>query len=103
MSDGTARSNVDMKTWRDRFRGGAMPSQLLAKGEPFTAVLCANDRLALGAIEALRERNVGCPEQLSVTSFNDMPFVSLVQPQLTAMRIQHFGAGKAAAGILLYY
>jgi LacI family transcriptional regulator len=37
------------------------------------ALLCANDRLALGAIEALRERGIDCPRQGSVTGFNDVP------------------------------
>ncbi|MDQ0561539.1 DNA-binding LacI/PurR family transcriptional regulator [Rhizobium mesoamericanum] len=85
----------------DEAEGARCLLNLLAKGKPFTAVLCANDRLALGAIEGLRERNVGCPEQISVTGFNDMPFLNLIQPELTTIRIQQFGAGKAAASILL--
>jgi LacI family transcriptional regulator len=85
----------------DEAEGARCLLNLLAKGKPFTAVLCANDRLALGAIEALRERNIRCPEQISVTGFNDMPFLNLIQPKLTTIRIQQFGAGKAAANILL--
>ncbi|WP_455273797.1 substrate-binding domain-containing protein [Rhizobium herbae] len=75
--------------------------ELLASGKAFTAVLCANDRLALGAIEALRERGIDCPAHVSVTRFNDMPFLDLIRPKLTTVRIQQHGAGRAAAEILL--
>ncbi|CDM60972.1 MULTISPECIES: LacI family DNA-binding transcriptional regulator [Rhizobium] len=85
----------------DEAEGARCLATLLTTGRPFTAVLCANDRLALGAIEAMRERNIACPEQISVTGFNDMPFLNLIQPKLTTIRIQQFGAGKAAANILL--
>ncbi|MBB3397340.1 MULTISPECIES: LacI family DNA-binding transcriptional regulator [unclassified Rhizobium] len=85
----------------DEAEGARCLAALLATGKAFTAVLCANDRLALGAIEALRERNIACPQQVSVTGFNDMPFLNLIQPKLTTIRIEQFGAGKAAANILL--
>lgn len=75
--------------------------QLLAVKQKFTAILCANDRLALGAIEALRERGIDCPRDVSVTGFNDMPFLTLIRPKLTTIRIQQHEAGVVAAKILL--
>ncbi len=85
----------------DEQEGGRCLTELLASGKTFTAVLCANDRLALGAIEVLRERGIDCPRQVSVTGFNDMPFLDLIRPKLTTVRIQQHGAGRAAAEILL--
>ncbi len=85
----------------DEVEGGRCLTTLLSAGKPFTAVLCANDRLALGAIEALRERGIDCPRDISVTGFNDMPFLDLIRPKLTTVRIQQHGAGRAAANILL--
>lgn len=85
----------------DEQEGARCLGELLASGKTFTAVLCANDRLALGAIEALRERGIDCPLQVSVTGFNDMPFLDLIRPKLTTVRIQQHCAGRAAAEILL--
>ncbi len=73
---------------------------LLARGLPFTALLCANDRLALGAIAALRDAGLRCPEDVSVTGFNDMPFLDLMAPRLTTIRIAQYDAGVLAAEML---
>lgn len=86
----------------DEREGARCLSELLTTKTPFTAVLCANDRLALGAIEALRERGIDCPRQISVTGFNDMPLLDLIRPRLTTVRIEQFGAGQAAARTLLH-
>ncbi|MEM8958434.1 MAG: LacI family DNA-binding transcriptional regulator [Pseudomonadota bacterium] len=66
-----------------------------------TAILCANDRLALGALQALRDRGLDCPRDVSVTGFNDMPFLDMIPPGLTTVRIQQFEAGRIAAEHLL--
>lgn len=85
----------------DEREGARCIGQLLDMGRKFTAILCANDRLALGAIEHLRERGIDCPGEMSVTGFNDMPFLELIRPKLTTVRIQQHGAGRIAAEILL--
>ena len=65
------------------------------------AVVCANDRLALGAIEAFRQKGLSCPEDVSVTGFNDLPFLGLIPPGLTTVRVKQFGVGRLSAEILL--
>jgi LacI family transcriptional regulator len=75
--------------------------ELFARGWPFTALLCANDRLALGAIRALRARGLDCPGDVSVTGFNDMPLLDLIPPGLTTVRIAQHEVGRAAAQVLL--
>ena len=96
--------------WRDRVAVSAGYTQaegircmeeLLARDRPMTAVVAANDMLALGAIAALKARGLRCPEDVSVTGFNDMPFLELIPPALTTVRIEQFTAGAAAAGLLL--
>ena len=74
---------------------------LLAQDWPFTAILCANDRLALGAIATLRDHGLRCPEDISVTGFNDMPLLELIPPGLTTIRIQQFLVGQVAARLLI--
>ncbi|CAN7690663.1 LacI family transcriptional regulator [Phyllobacterium sp. LjRoot231] len=85
----------------DEGEGARCTQDLLDSGETFTAILCANDRLALGAIESLRERGIDCPRGMSVTGFNDMPFLDLIRPKLTTVRIQQYGAGCTAAKLLV--
>lgn len=75
--------------------------ELMARGGDFTAVLCANDRLAIGAIMALRRRGLSCPGDISVTGFNDMAMVDRIDPPLTTVRIQQYRVGFAAAELLL--
>jgi LacI family transcriptional regulator len=85
----------------DETEGARCAQVLLSSEKNFTAILCANDRLALGAIDGLRERGIDCPRQISVTGFNDMPFLDLIRPKLTTVRIQQHSAGRTAANILL--
>lgn len=66
-----------------------------------TAILCANDRLALGAIDYCRSISLSCPDDISITGFNDMPFLNLIPPRLTTIRIQQFEAGAVAARHML--
>jgi LacI family transcriptional regulator len=73
---------------------------LLDSDTQFTAIVCANDRLAIGAIEALREAGLRCPEDVSVTGYNDMPLIDRIQPALTTIRIESFATGQAAAHAL---
>lgn len=75
--------------------------ELMARGGDFTAVLCANDRLAIGAIMALRRRGLSCPDDISVTGFNDMAMVDRIDPPLTTVRIQQYRVGFSAAEVLL--
>lgn len=75
--------------------------ELMARGGDFSAVLCANDRLAIGAIMALRRRGLSCPADVSVTGFNDMAMVDRIDPPLTTVRIQQYRVGAAAAQMLL--
>ncbi len=69
--------------------------------EGFSAIVAANDQLAIGAISLLRRRGIVCPGGISVTGFNDMPMVDRFDPPLTTVRVQQYQVGRRAAGILL--
>ncbi|MEL0129183.1 MAG: substrate-binding domain-containing protein, partial [Paracoccaceae bacterium] len=66
-----------------------------------TAILCANDRLAIGAIEAANSRNLKCPDNVSITGFNDTPMIDRIPPGLTTVRILQFDVGRIAAELLV--
>lgn len=80
--------------------GRAAMARLL-EGAAFTAVVAANDMLALGAYDALAAAGKRPGQDVSVTGFNDMPFVDRVAPALTTVRIQHAEMGRRAASLLL--
>jgi LacI family transcriptional regulator len=75
--------------------------ELLDGGPPFTAVIAGNDMLAVGCYDVLAERGIGCPDDLSVVGFNDMPFVDKLRPALTTVHIPHHDLGGEAARLLL--
>lgn len=81
--------------------GRAAMAALLASGAPFTAVVAANDLLCLGVYDALAAAGLRVGVDVSVTGFNDMPFVDRIHPALTTVRIQHAAMGREAAGLLL--
>ena len=81
--------------------GARLAEQLLRATPPPTAILTANDLLALGVYEAAAALGLAIPADLSVTGFNDMPFVDRLTPPLTTIRIQHYEMGAEAARLLL--
>jgi LacI family transcriptional regulator len=74
---------------------------LMADRTGVTAILCANDRIAVGAIAELRRHGLDCPRDMSVTGFNDMPFADRIDPPLTTIRVAQYAAGKSAATIMV--
>ena len=81
----------------NEMEGERCAEELLVAGKPFTAVVCANDRLAVGAITAFRRHGIECPRDVSITGFNDMPLADRLSPPLTTVRVQHYKAGVEAA------
>lgn len=75
--------------------------RLLMSGQRFTAVVTGNDLLALGTLDVLRENHIPCPEQVSVTGFNDLPMMDRVTPTLTTVRVPQYEMGRAAARMLI--
>lgn len=59
--------------------------QILDRGVPFEAVVAANDSMALGAIQALRERSLRVPQDIRVTGFDDLTLARLGNPPLTTV------------------
>jgi LacI family transcriptional regulator len=74
---------------------------LLDAGRPFSAVFAGNDMLALGCYDVLAERGLGCPEDLSVVGFNDMPLVDKLRPGLTTVHIPHYDIGWETGRLML--
>lgn len=84
-----------------RDEGRRALTALLDSGARFTAVVAANDLLALGCYDALRSAGLRCPVDVSVTGFNDMPLVDMMDPPLTTVRIPQYDMGEAAGNAVL--
>lgn len=74
--------------------------QLLDRTRP-AALICFNDRLSLGAYQALAEAGLDVPKDVSVVSFDDDVLASWVRPQLTTVALPHYELGRAAIQVLL--
>ena len=66
----------------------------------FDAVFAANDRMAIGAVRALRRRGIDVPGTVEVVGFDDIELASLVEPPLTTVAQPAFEMGLQAARML---
>jgi LacI family transcriptional regulator len=67
----------------------------------FTALSCASDEMAIGAIQAFQDAGLRVPEDISVTGFDDLPLESFQTAQLTTVRQPLDIVGREAAALLL--
>ncbi len=70
---------------------------LLAKKIPFTALACANDEMAAGAMAAAHERGLDLPRELSIVGYDDAPISRYVYPKLTTVHYPIADMGRMAA------
>ncbi|GER90541.1 hypothetical protein KDW_47030 [Dictyobacter vulcani] len=82
--------------------GGYLACQrLLARQQPFTALFCANDELAIGAMKALREHGLRLPEDVSMVGFDNIALVEHLTPALTTIRVNKEAIGEISVRRLL--
>jgi LacI family transcriptional regulator len=80
---------------------GVRCGQELFGSAGLTALVAANDMLAIGCYAALDELGLRCPEDISVVGFNDMPFIDRLRPPLSSVRFPHYQLGTEAATLLV--
>ena len=78
--------------------GHAGAEELLSRGA--TAIACANDLMALGAIRAVRDRGGRVPDDVSIVGYDGTPITQFTDPALTTVR-QPFERMAAAVTELL--
>jgi LacI family transcriptional regulator len=74
---------------------------LMALGSPPTAIFCANDLMAVGCYEALRELGLGIPDDVAVMGYDDREIAQHLHPPLTTVLLPHFEMGAIAAEWLI--
>ncbi|MFG3258127.1 LacI family DNA-binding transcriptional regulator [Streptomyces sp. NPDC048172] len=85
----------------DRSSGYDGALELLRRAPQVTAVLAANDTVALGICAALRDQGLRIPEDISVAGFDDLPFSADAAPALTTVRLPLHDAGVRAGRLAL--
>jgi LacI family transcriptional regulator len=81
--------------------GGYRACQRLLAGRPFTAMFCANDESAIGAMRALHEAGLAVPRDVSVVGFDDIEMARHLIPPLTTVRVDKEAIGAWAVRRLL--
>jgi len=76
-------------------------AELLGEEKALTAVFCANDFTALGAMRALRQRGLDIPGDVAVVGYDDVDIASMLATPLTSVRQPKHQLGHVAAGLLL--
>lgn len=68
---------------------------------PPTAIISANDKMAIGAIKSLRDMGIKVPDDVAVMGIDDIEMSKYIHPSLTTVRQPGFEMGKRAAEILV--
>lgn len=74
---------------------------LLDATPPPRAVFCANDLIALGALEEVQSRGLRVPEDVAIVGWDDIDVAALVSPSLTTVRSHPQRIGEASGQLLL--
>ncbi len=85
----------------NRQAGYARARDLLSLDPLPTALFAANNQLALGAIEFVREQGLRIPGDVAVVGFDDAPWAKLLDPPLTTIRQPAYEMGSRATELLV--
>jgi LacI family transcriptional regulator len=86
-----------------RQQSGAELAERALAGPPDhrpTALLCANDLMAIGALEYCKTAGIRVPEDVSIAGFDDIPIAALITPRLTTVSQPARDMGYQAAAVL---
>ena len=67
--------------------GAAAVTELLSRGETFTALVASNDDMAIGAMKQLHESGIATPDAVSVVGFDDVAIAPYMVPSLSSVRV----------------
>lgn len=82
--------------------GGAKAArEMLARDPEVDALLCFNDLVAAGALQALQELGIAVPREIAVTGYDDIVFARMFTPGLTTIRAPTYELGQQAGRMLI--
>mgnify|MGYP002673143891 CR=1 FL=1 len=83
-----------------RADGFRMVENLLSQKELPDAIICANNYIALGCVDAVNKRGLRIPKDIGVMAFDNFPFSQIIEPPLTVVDINVRDMGAQAAKFL---
>lgn len=86
-----------------RLSGYDIGRMMAAAGDLPEAVFCANDQMAIGFIEAMREAGLRAPQDVAVVGFDDILIARYMQPSLSTVGASRFEWGAQAASQLIRF
>ncbi len=78
-----------------------LTNYLIDLPNPPDGLVVVSDRLAIGAMSALRARNIIVPDDMAIVSFNDEPICTIVTPTLTSVSQPSMEMGRMAMSLLI--
>lgn len=84
-----------------RADGFQMTAKLLDQKPLPDAIICANNYIALGCVDAIQHRGMKIPEDMGVMTFDDYPFSQMIDPPLTVVDIHVRDMGAQAGKFLV--
>ncbi|WP_371311757.1 LacI family DNA-binding transcriptional regulator [Pseudovibrio flavus] len=91
---------LNVSDWGPEAAESAMKAYLDKNGQNFTAVLCAGDGLAFGAVQALKRAGLQVPGDVSVVGMDGLPQGAFFDPPLTSSQIPMKEIGMSAVDML---
>ena len=82
-------------------RGYQLAFELLKLKNPPTAILCGNDLMAIGVLEAASELGLKVPADLSVMGYDDQELSRYTHPPLSTLVLPNYEMGQRATEVLL--
>lgn len=90
---GTYSKQSGFEMMEELLRGSFLPD----------AVICEDNKIAMGAASAIRKRGMNIPDDIGLITFDDYPLSQLIDPPLTVVDINVNKMGQQAAGFLIGY
>jgi LacI family transcriptional regulator len=81
--------------------GFAGAQKLLALASPPDAIFAANDQVAMGAMQAIKEKKLRIPQDIAIVGFSNEPFAAITEPSLTTIHQPAFEIGQTACSLLI--
>src|ERR1035437_5136197 len=80
--------------------GYRLAKEMLLEHEPPTALFASNAMMGFGALKAIHELGLRCPEDVALAMFDDVPFGDVIQPRLTVVAQPAYEMGRVGAQLL---
>jgi LacI family transcriptional regulator len=81
--------------------GYRLAKEMLLDHEPPTALFASNAMMGFGALKAIHELGLRCPEDVALAMFDDVPFGDVIQPRLTVVAQPAYQMGRVGAQLLI--